>query len=325
MLTLARLRQVVSLAEHGSFRRAATTLQLTQPALTKSIQVLEATLGVRLFDRQQGGVVLTEFGKLVVEYTREIVATESELLRRINLLASLETGSVKVALGPYPSVMAGYPAVGRLLSRHSKLNVSLQVANWRDVTRLVAEQKVDVGVAELTDAVLDEALRTEPLAKYLARFFCRRGHPILRSRRIGLAELLQFPWATNRVPQRVAAAFPRPPGAAGHIDPFNGDFVPAIELDVPMHMASLVVKSDVIAFGSFTMAEKDLEAGTLVVIPTPDLKFRSGYGFILHKNRALSPATQAYMKEFREEERLIGERERRLERKYLKGMARKPP
>ena len=323
MLTLARLRQVVSLAEHGSFHRASATLQLTQPALTKSIQVLEATLGVRLFDRQQGGVVLTEFGKLVVEYTRDIVATESELLRRIKLLASLETGSVKVALGPYPSVMAGYPAVGKLLAGHPKLNVSLHVANWREVTRLVAEQKVDVGVAELTDAVLDEALRTEPLARYLGRFFCRRGHPILRHRRIGLVELLQHPWATNRVPQRLATAFPRPPGAAGHIDPFNGDFVPSIELDVPMHLASLVANSDVIAFGSFTMAEKDLEAGTLVVIPTPDVKFRSGYGFILHKNRALSPATQAYMKEFRAEEKLVGERERRLERRYLRGPARK--
>ena len=319
MLTLTRLRQVVSLAEHGSFHRAAATLQLSQPALTKSIQVLEAALGVRLFDRQQAGVALTEFGKLVVEYTREIVATENELLRRIGLLANLETGSVRIALGPYPSVMAGYPAIGRLMAAHSKLKVSLQVANWREVTRLVAEQKVDVGIAELSDAAQDDTLHTEPLAQYLGRFFCRPGHPVLHHHRIGLTELLRYPWATNRVPQRLAAAFPQPLGAAGHIDPFNGDFVPAIELDVPMHLASLVKNSDVIAFGSFTMAERDLEAGILVVIPTPDLKFRSSYGFILHKNRALSPATQAFMKGFREEEKLIGERERRLERMYRKG------
>jgi DNA-binding transcriptional LysR family regulator len=323
MITLTRLRQVVTLAEHRSFHRAAATLRISQPALTKSIQVLEATLGVRLFDRQPGGVVLTEFGELVVEHTREMVASESELLRRVSLLAKLESGSIKVAFGPYPSVMAGYVTVGKLLAKHPKLKVTLHVANWREVTRLVAEKKVDVGVAELTDAVLDDTLETELVGQHLGRYFCRPGHPILAKRRVGLADLLQFPWASTRVPPRVAAAFPRPPGAAGHIDPFNGDFVPAIELDVPMQLASLIASSDVITTGSFTFVEKELEAGKLTAIPTPDLKFRASYGFILRKGRSLSPATLAFMHEFRDEDRVCGEREQHFERLYATGEQRR--
>ncbi len=319
MITLARLRQVVALAEHGSFRRAAATLQITQPALTKSIQTLEATLGVRLLDRQPGGVVLTEFGQLVVDHTRDIVATENELLRRIGLLAGLETGTVKVALGPYPCVLTGYKSVGRLLARHPKLNVSIQVAGWRETSRMVADKEVDFGVAELSAAVPHDMLRTELVGQHRARYFCRPGHPILRHRRIGLAELLGFPWATTRIPQRVSAAFPRSAGAAGHIDPFNGDFVPAVEIDVPICFAELIAGSDVIAVGTLTLVEKDIETGALVVVPTPEVKFRSGYGFILNRNRSVSPAAESLMREFQDQEKAASDREKMLENRYLAG------
>lgn len=319
MITLARLRQVVALAEHGNFRRAAATLQITQPALTKGIQTLETTLGVRLFDRQPGGVVLTEFGQLVVDHTRDIVTIEDELLRRIGLLAGLETGTVKVALGPYPCVLTGYTSVGRLLARHPKLNVSIQVAGWREISRMVADKEVDFGVAELSAAVLHDTLWTELVGQHRARYFCRPGHPILGRRQIGLAELLGFPWATTRIPQRVSAAFPRSAGAAGHIDPFNGDFVPAVEIDVPIRLADLISGSNVIAVGTLAMIEKDIEAGTLVVVPTHDVKFRSGYGFILNRNRAVSPASESLMREFRDQEKAVSDREKRLEKRYLTG------
>jgi DNA-binding transcriptional LysR family regulator len=317
VITSARLRHVVALAEHRTFLRAAEMLRITQPALTKSIQVLEATLGVKVFDRQPGGVVLTEFGELIVEHTRDVLASEGELLRRIGQLAGLESGRINVAFGPYPSVMAGYSTVARLSAKYPKLNIALHVANWREVTRWVAEKKVDVGVAELSDAVLDDALQTELVGNHLGRYFCRPRHPILKLRRVTLADLLQFPWATNRIPPRIAAALPRPPGAAGYIDDLSGEFVPAIELDVPMQIATLLANTNVIALGSFSMAEKELDAGTVAVIPTPDLKFRASYGFIYLKNRALSPATKAFMEEYRDEERVVAEREERCQQRYL--------
>ena len=176
MNTPIRLRQLVSLAEHRSFHRATATLQISQPSLTKSIQVLEATLGVKLFDRQHGGVVLTDFGELVVTHIRGVVASENELLHRIGLKAGLETGSVKGALGPYPSMISGGVAAGNLLTQHSKLGVSLHVTNWLEITRLVRKRRVDLGVAELTDAATDDAFQTEMVGQHQGRFFCHPGH-----------------------------------------------------------------------------------------------------------------------------------------------------
>ena len=227
MITALRLRHAVSVAEHASFRRAAATLRISQPALTKSIQALEADLGVKLFERRRDGVIPTDFGKLVLEHAHDMVQVESEFMRRINLLAGLETGSLKVALGPLPSAMSAYPAAGALLSKHPNLRISFQASAWREVTQAVIEKKVDLGIAELSGALLDDSLQTELVGQHRAHFCCRAGHPILRKRAIALEHLLQYPWATTRLPPRHAAGMPRDTGRAGYVDSFSGDFVPA--------------------------------------------------------------------------------------------------
>jgi DNA-binding transcriptional LysR family regulator len=316
MITLTRLRQVVALAEHGSFHRAAATLRISQPSLTKSIQVLEETLGVKLFERRPGGVVPTQFGELVVGHTRGVFASEEELLRQIGLVAGLETGSVKVALGPYPSVISGYSTGGNLLGRHPGLNISLHVTDWRTATRLVLDRKVDLAVCDLSEAVTDDALQTELVGRHTGRFFCRPGHPILARPDIALEDLLEFPWATTRIPQRVAGSFPRNVGPAGFIDPISGDFVPAFEFDVPMQIASLSCRSDLISLCTFQIVANDLNAGALAFIPTPQLNIRGYYGFAFLKDRAVSPAMRAFMHELREEETRCAEREQEFERRY---------
>jgi DNA-binding transcriptional LysR family regulator len=316
MLTSTRLRQVAVLAEHGSFRRAAAALKISQPALTKGIQALETALGVQLFDRQPKSVTLTEFGRRVVAHTQVVAAAEEDLLRDIALLCGLEAGSVSVALGPYPSVLSGYVAAAELVATHPKITIALRVADWRAVTRAVAERKADLGIAELSDAALNEALTTELVGQHRAHVLCRPGHPLLTRTRVSLADLFKFPWANTRVPPRVASAFPRPPGRAGRIDEPTGDFIPAVELDVPMQLAAFAKASDVLMFGTLGMVEHELEAGVLAVVRVPAFDMRASYGFIYLKNRSLSPASRAYMQFVREQESLIEEREARLERLY---------
>jgi DNA-binding transcriptional LysR family regulator len=51
LIELRQLRQLLALAEHGNFSRAAEALHITQPALSRSIQSLEASVGAILFDR----------------------------------------------------------------------------------------------------------------------------------------------------------------------------------------------------------------------------------------------------------------------------------
>ena len=86
-LDTRRLHYAVILAEEGSFMRAAQTLNLSQPALTRSIQALEQELGLTLFDRVSTGTRLTPAGERVVRSARAVLREERGLRREARLLA----------------------------------------------------------------------------------------------------------------------------------------------------------------------------------------------------------------------------------------------
>lgn len=316
MITPRRLRHLLVLVECAHFGRAATALHISQPALSKSIQALEAELGVTLLDRRRGGVVLTAFGELVAQRGKALLSAEDDLRREIALLADLDVGSLEVALGPYASVISGYPAMARLLARRPKITVAMRVAGWREVVRQVATHEVDLGLAELSGVQEDDQFIAEPVGQHQGRVFCRPGHPILSSGGVTLPDLLSYPWMAPCFPPRVATALPRALGRAGTIDAFTGDFVPAIRVDVPVQVAELLAGCDALAFSSLTLMERDLDAGSVAVVATGNVGFRASYGFIFLKDRSLTPAARAYMDEVRAVEAGIVSREAALAERY---------
>lgn len=317
MITLRRLQKLLTLAEHGHFGRAASALDISQPALTKSIQALESELGVPLFDRKRGVVGPTVFGDLVIQRSRRMLTQEDELRREIALLAGLERGSLKLALGPYPSVTSGYAAVAQLLTAHPGIRIAVHVANWREVASRVAARTVDLGIAEISNLEGDEQFVTELIGQHRGRMFCRPGHPVLGRGPVSLGQLLDFPWVATRLPPRMADSLPESLGMAGARDPLNGDFVPAVEVDVPMQLTGFLNGSDALVFASLGIMEAELLAGRAKLVPMSGPEFLASYGFIYMKDRSLSPATQAYMAMVRAIEKKIGEHEAVLAARYV--------
>jgi DNA-binding transcriptional LysR family regulator len=310
-----RLQHLLTVAELAHFGRAATALSISQPALSKSIKSLETELGVKLLARGRQGVTLNAFGELVVRHAEQLIHGQDELLREIRLMSNLEIGSVSVALGPYPSVISGYAAAGKLLTRHPRLKISLRVSGWKEIARLLLEREADIGLAELSLIQDDERFVAQLIGQHRGRFFCRPGHPLLGQGAVPMSELFAYPWINTRLPPRIAANFPREPMAAGSIDVRTGEFVPAIEFDAPMQLCSLISDTDALAFSVLGLMETELKSGRLV--PVPGLSLSAHYGFIYLKGRPLSPAAKAYMETVRAVEQAFCRNELRLEKKYL--------
>ncbi len=310
-MTPRRLRQFLALIEHAHFGRAAKALGVSQPALSKSIQLLESELGVTLFDRRTEGVVLTAFGQLLREKSQRLLMAEEDLRRDIALLAGGDIGALKVALGPYPSIASGYASLARLHARHPHIKVTAHVAGWREVAHQVATGAVDLGIAEISTLVGKEEFTCELVGEHEGRLFCRPGHPLLSKRRsLTLAQTLDYPWVASRIPLRLSShLLPATLGCAGTYEALTGDFVPAIEIDVPMQIVKFVETSNALALGNLSTFEREIIAGEIVPLPIHDLALRTRYGFIYLKERSLPPAVELYMKEVRAVELEICQRE----------------
>ena len=73
MAELNQFYQLVAIADTGTLSKAAEIVHISQPALTRSIQKLEAEWNVTLFDRQKNKITLNKTGKLAVQYARRIL------------------------------------------------------------------------------------------------------------------------------------------------------------------------------------------------------------------------------------------------------------
>lgn len=310
MSTSTRYRQFVAVVEHGSYRRAATALRISQPALSKSVQALEAELGVQLLDRQSRSMALTVFGQRVLDHARQMSGAEEDLRHDLSHLASLASGHVEVMLGPYPSLISGYPAAARLLRQHPQLSLALHVAGWRTVVQAVLARQIDLGLAELSEAADHPALNTEVVGRHRAHFLCRTGHPILRRRQAAMSDLLRYPGPPPAF-RRASRAFPANLGRAGHRDDATGDFVPAVEMDLPMQLGAFANDTDTLVISTLVPMEHELSSGRLALVRTP-AAFAADYGFVWLRQRSLSPAAQAYAQAVRDAEQAYAAREAQL-------------
>jgi DNA-binding transcriptional LysR family regulator len=121
----SRLRAFVEVAEQRRFGVAAERLSTTQPALTKQIQSLERELGAPLFHRGRHGATLTEFGQLLLQQARDLVAGADEFTRRARQLARGERGRLAVGFG-LSTIELAPRAIAAFRQRYPWVEVSLE-------------------------------------------------------------------------------------------------------------------------------------------------------------------------------------------------------
>ena len=310
-ITLKQLTHARALAGHGSFREAAAALNLTQPALTRSIQSLEHALGVTLFDRLAGGVEPTEFGTILLGKARAILQESGELEREMLLLRGLQTGSLSVAAGPYPACELVPRAAAECLERIPDLRCRLLIGPWKDTAQLLLDRECELAVAELSDAAADTRFATTALGEDLLQFVCRSSHPLAARPGPTLTEVLSYPLAACRVPARMTPFFARSP-RAGSIDPASGDFLPAFHVESVAAAVEIVMSSDAVTAVPLGLVARQLQSGELVALDLRENPVRLHAGVIQLQGRAVSPAAKLFVEHLVRVKQELSARDMRL-------------
>lgn len=145
-LDLRPLYYFVQVAEGGSFSRAASSLSISQPVLSRFIKRLEDDLQVQLLHRHGRGVSLTEAGERLFEHACPILRNLSQAQTEVIALRGAPLGNVTVALPPMLGGVVTAELVRRLRSEHPLISISLREGFAAESLEWLASGVVDVGI-----------------------------------------------------------------------------------------------------------------------------------------------------------------------------------
>src|SRR5690242_10590946 len=126
---LEPLRHFALVAQHGTFTAAARHAHVTQPALTASIQRLEAQMGAKLFDRGPGGASRTAAGEALLPRARAALAALEEGKRAVAEVMGLTVGSVRLGAGATVCTYYLPRTLARFRARHPGVQILLREAH----------------------------------------------------------------------------------------------------------------------------------------------------------------------------------------------------
>ena len=316
-IKLRQLAHAMALFRHGSFRRAADAEHISQPALSRSIQGLEESLGVLLFDRHTAEIAPTAFGEALLRRAETILVEAEELEREMVLLQGLDVGHLSVGMGLYPAELSGNLAIADLLRAHPKLEISSGLRYWAELQQLVQTRQVDLGFGEISHVMNAQDLRVEPVGRHECILFCRPGHPVLARKSISVADLDAYPLVSAPVRAGDAKLFPR----NLRVDESGAYSIPHVKVDDLTAMRTIVAGTDAFSFATPIQLESLLRSREVTVIPLRAPWLRLDYGFYYLASRSLSPATEAFMASVRRIEHRLAERNRLLVEQAFEGLS----
>ncbi len=160
-MDLNLLRSLVAVAEAGAITEAATRLGLTQPALTRRIQQLEAEFGAELLSRSRKGAQLTEAGQLVEREARVLIDRYDSLKNEVASHRRVQGGTVRIGGGATVVSFVLPDAIAKFQREFPNVHFHVKEASSSDIASDVADGRLELGL--VTQPVRTAGLDIAPL------------------------------------------------------------------------------------------------------------------------------------------------------------------
>jgi DNA-binding transcriptional LysR family regulator len=200
-MNIANLQAFIAVADTGSIRRAAARLHITQPAVTRRVQNLEASVGVALLDRSSKPPTLTVEGRQVLRLGRQILQAVSDLLSSAKPSAQMK-GELRLGTSLGLDDDALSQALDALARQYAGLAIRVTPGWSLDLIEAMRSGDLDAAIVLVTEPhELDGNLPFRPLAEEQAVVIASKATNI--ARRASFAELASCGWVLNRCAARV--------------------------------------------------------------------------------------------------------------------------
>jgi DNA-binding transcriptional LysR family regulator len=189
-MDLRTLRYFTTLAELLSFSAAAEQLGLSQPAVSRQIQLMEAELNLKLFDRVGRKVFLTSAGRDLLDHSYEIQRGLDSFLSRAADLASGKQGVLRIGATPQTLESLISVILPRFQRKHPEVQISLVEDGSTNLTQAVERGDIDLAVGALDR---ERDLRSRALFPLVVLAAVPEDHPLSKRASVEIRELENEP------------------------------------------------------------------------------------------------------------------------------------
>jgi len=293
--TLDQLRILKAIAAEGSFKRAADSLYVSQPAVSLQVQNLERQLDVPLFDRGGRRAQLTEAGHLLLSYGDQILTLCQETCRAIEDLQNLQGGTLVIGASQTTGTYLMPRLIGLFRQRYPEVVVQLHVHSTRRTCWSVVNGQIDLALigGEVPSETL-ENLEVIPYTEDELALILPPFHPLAQVKTISKEDLYKLQFialdsqsTTRKVIDQILAG--------GDID--------IRRLKVEMELNSIEAIKNAVqsglgaAFVSVSAIEKELQLSVLQQVYVENVVVKRVLSLIFNPNRYRSKAAEAFSRE----------------------------
>ncbi|GAB4462558.1 MAG: LysR family transcriptional regulator [Elainellaceae cyanobacterium] len=293
--TLDQLRILKAIAAEGSFKRAADSLYVSQPAVSLQVQNLERQLDVPLFDRGGRRAQLTEAGHLLLSYGDRILSLCEETCRAIEDLQNLQGGTLIVGASQTTGTYLLPRMIGVFRKQYPEVAVQLHVHSTRRTAWSVANGQIDLAIiGGEVPPELHDSLEIIPYAEDELALILPAYHPLARQGIVQKDDLYKLQFITLDSQSTIRKVIDQVLTRSG---------IETRRLKVEMELNSIEAIKNAVqsglgaAFVSISAIEKELQMDVLKRTRIEDVVVNRMLSVIVNPNRYRSKAAQAFIEE----------------------------
>lgn len=269
----------------GSLGRAAVALNMTQPAVSRSLKVLEDGLGVPLFERNTRGVVLTPYGEALLPYAELVISELGSAREVIQQMRGASRGVVRV--GGVASVVEGVVMAAIREMRQAHPGIQFQVTEGLEDRLLDGLKAGEMDIAVSSEPYVDDAISlAAPEVLYdLVAVHAGAHHPLAGTSEISLESIAVQDWALPPIESPVGREW---------LKRFQNQ---AIEPRMPcvVSRSVQVIKiamnsADLLCWLPLHLVHNEVLRGEMVRLPVPQLEWKRVFRIYRRKKGLMAPS-----------------------------------
>lgn len=282
-MNLDYLRTYLEIVRLGSFSEVAKKLSITQPAVSFQIHKLERDLGVRLLDRRQKTITMTDAGKRFLRFAELVERERASLTHDLEQIREEVTGNIIIVASTIPGEVLLPPILGEFKALHPAISAQVEVSDSMTVISRVQERAYDVGICGTVPEGRD--LDYFKIAEDEVVLIVFPEHPFAQRKEISFLELEGEPLILREGTSGTQRSLKSLLARAGlKIDQLS----PTLILGTSQAVVSAVEARAGIAFVSNLAIKKSLALGLVNQVAVKGLKLKRDFYCIYRKERVVS-------------------------------------